>query len=132
VYPGIFFSDAGSLERLRPLYRRFIPLMRDMGRAGWEPVPWAATEGAPLWVERYGPSRDGRAYFAMRNPTGSTQTTTLAVEASGFGRPVSASVRVVDALSGKPLDPRRSVNKLTIPVSVPPRDTAVVRVDWPG
>ncbi len=132
VYPGIFFSDAGSLERLRPLYRRFIPLIRDMGRAGWEPVPWAATEGAPLWVERYGPSRDGRAYFAMRNPTGSTQTTTLAVEASGFGRPVSASVRVVDALSGKPLDPRRSVNKLTIPVSVPPRDTAVVRVDWPG
>ena len=132
VYPGIFFSDAESLERARPLFRRFIPLMREMGRAGWEPVPWAATEGAPLWVERYGPSRDGRAYFAIRNATATAQTTTLAVEPSGFGRPVGATVRVLDALSGKPLEPRRSVNKLTIPVSVPARDTVVVQMDWPG
>ena len=132
VYPGIFFSDAESLERVRPLYRRFIPLMRAMGRAGWEPVPWAATEGAPLWVERYGPSRDGRAYFAVRNPTDSAHAATLAVEASGFGRPVGANVRVTDALSGRPLESRRSVSKLMIPVSVPARDTAVVRVDWPS
>jgi hypothetical protein len=132
VYPGIFFSDAEALERARPLFRRFIPLMREMGRAGWEPVPWAATERAPLWVERYGPSRDGRSYFAVRNPTSVAETTTLTVEPPGFGRPVGASVRVVDALSGTPLEPRRSVNKLTIPISVPARDTVVVRVDWPG
>lgn len=132
IFPGIFFSGVESLERARPLYRCYMPLMQEMGNAGWEPVPWATTEGSPLWVERYGPGQGGRTYFAVRNPSDTPQSTALAVEVSGFGRPVNADVRVLDALSGKPLEYRRSVSKLAIPISVAAGDTAVVRVEWPA
>lgn len=44
----------GDLESLRVLYQRFLPLVRRMEEAGWEPVTGAWTEDAGFVIERYG------------------------------------------------------------------------------
>jgi hypothetical protein len=132
AYPGIFSSDAQSLEKVRPLYQRYIPLMREMGAAGWEPVPWATLADPELWVERYGPGPAGRAYFAIRNPGERPRSSVLTVEPSGFARPVTSRIAVSDAVSGRAITYQRSASRLLVPVETAAGDTVVVRVEWPG
>lgn len=132
IYPGIFCSDPASLERVRPLYQRYVPLMRAMGRAGWEPLTWAAANDPALWVERYGPGPDGIAYLAVRNPTAADRTATVIVEPNGFARAIPATLTIADALTGRAISYQRSVNKVLLPVRVPAYDTVVIRVAWPG
>lgn len=131
IHAGIFCSDVAALDRVRPLYQRYVPLMREMGEAGWEPVTWATADDPQLWVERYGPGPSGRSYFAVRNPTGRSLTAALRVEPSGFARPLISGISVADALTGREIVSQRSVSKLMIPIEAPPHDTVVVRVDWP-
>ncbi len=63
VLPGFFSPDAANgvywtrpelFERDRPLFRRYIPIAREVAEAGWEPVTHARSDQAGLWVERFG------------------------------------------------------------------------------
>ncbi|MFQ6097959.1 MAG: hypothetical protein ACE5O2_09565, partial [Armatimonadota bacterium] len=51
-------------DRDRSLFRRYMPLARELARAGWEPTPNAQARGA--FVERFGPIREGTlAYLTV-------------------------------------------------------------------
>jgi len=132
VYPGIFAGDPAALERVRPLYRKYIPLMREMGAAGWEPIPWATPDDAAILVERYGPAAEGTTYFALRNPTDTAVACALGVEPAGFGRKPTAAQKAVNVLTGDEIPIRRVGDGLRLTVEVPAQDTAVVKVEFRG
>jgi hypothetical protein len=129
IYPGIFYRDQQSLERVRPLYANYIPLMREMGRAGWEPVPWATSDDPALLIERYGPGADGVILLALRNPTAEPRACTLSVETAGFGRDAASCRRAQNALSSGDLPLSREKDVVKIKLDLPPHDTAVIRLD---
>lgn len=128
VYPGIFASDAAAVERLRPLYRRYVPVMREMSAAGWHPVPWATLDDPDLYLERYGPGTDHRVYFAIRNPTSQPRRCALTVEPLGFGEQPATLTEAVEVLSGQPLPIARPEGRLQLHVDVAAEDTALVRL----
>jgi hypothetical protein len=128
VYPGIFARDPAAVERLRPLYRRYIPFMQAMSRAGWEPVPWATVDDPAVWLERYGPGTSGELYYALRNPTEQARTVTLTVECSGLGWDAGDRFEALDALSSVPVPVKHTAGDLLLKVSLPPQDTVVVRL----
>ncbi len=130
VYPGIFSDSVDALERARPVYRKYIPLMREMGRAGWEPIPWASADDPSVLVERYGPAAGGAVYFALRNPTDAAVASTLSIEPTGFGCSVAKAAKAVNALTGDVIPIRRVADELRLSVEVPAQDTAVVKVEW--
>ncbi len=128
VYPGIFAREPGAVERLRPLYRRYIPIMQAMSRAGWEPVPWAAADDPEVWVERYGPGAAGEVYYALRNPSEQSRRVTLTVECSGLAWDAEARVEAADALSGESLTVSRAASGPALSLVVPQQDTFVLRL----
>lgn len=131
IYPGIFYSNDEALERARPLYRRYIPLMRAMSEAGWEPVPWAALDDPELWLERYGPGEGAVAYYAVRNPTDQTRRAALTIEPRGLGREATRAAIAEDALDGEQLPMEVGPESIKVEVTLPARDTLVVRLRWP-
>ena len=63
---AVYFKNASLYERDRPLFKRFVPVLRAINAAGWEPLRSAALVGGPrpeagaVFVERFGrASRDG-------------------------------------------------------------------------
>ena len=74
-----FFDEPELYEQVRPLYKQFIPILRRMFAAGWQPVT-LATVGDGCLVERYGPAADGQeVLFAVYNPGTQAVTATLTV-----------------------------------------------------
>ena len=63
-----YFSDPKLYERDRPLFRQFIPVLRRINYAGWEPLTLAnasdmTTTAARFSVERFGRVADGSGVF---------------------------------------------------------------------
>lgn len=63
-YPGIigddallndrYFEDPEKYERDRNLFKKYIPLIKKLGKAGWEPVTFVKSSDPAIYVERYG------------------------------------------------------------------------------
>ena len=63
MYPGFFSADASSkhyfrnpdlYNRDRPLFRKYVPLCKRAGEAGWQPITLARSDNTALWLERFG------------------------------------------------------------------------------
>ena len=93
-----FFKQPELYNQARPLYRRFIPILRRMFDAGWEPVTLARATPADVRVERYGPGNGGELLLAVFNPAEEPVEAELVVEAAALG--LGADVTVTGLLSG--------------------------------
>lgn len=63
IFPSMFSHNAADdpywqrpalYERDRPLFRRYIPLIKALSAAGWEPVTLARSDNAHIYLERFG------------------------------------------------------------------------------
>lgn len=57
-------------DRDRPLFRRYMPLVRELARAGWEPLTFASVARGKAYVERFGPGPTGLAYLTVSTDPG--------------------------------------------------------------
>lgn len=84
AFPGTagYLSQRG-LEAEAAAFDLFVPLLRDLSAAGWEPVPYAVLNDAAVHLERYGHG-DG-LYFVIRNRTDQQRLVTLTLEPLPLG-----------------------------------------------
>ena len=121
MYPSFFSPVASSrshyfrtpafYNRDRPLFKKYVPLCRLVGEAGWQPVTLARSEHRGFVVERF-----GEAYFTVLNDRAKTSEAAVTFERT----PVS----VADLVSGIPV--RLEGN--TAFFRLVPEDVAVLKV----
>jgi hypothetical protein len=89
VFPSMFSLDAANspywenpawYNRDRDLFKRYIPLIKRISAAGWEPVTYARTDNADVFVERW-----GRTMFTVMNNGKSDIDTTLTIQVGPLG-----------------------------------------------
>jgi hypothetical protein len=89
MFPGLFshdahndsyWSNAALYERDRPLFRRYMPLIRRTAIAGWQPVTRVRSSRPEILTERYGPDGAGVHFVTVLNPGESEQEAELTLE----------------------------------------------------
>ena len=112
---GRFFDKPELYEQVRPLYKQFIPVLRRMYAAGWQPVA-LATVSDGCRAERYGPAADGQeVLFAVYNPGKQAVTATLTVPMKQLNVKTAGAVGLVagaDLLS----TPQGDTLQITVPL----------------
>jgi hypothetical protein len=114
MWPGFFSHNAADnpywqnpkwYNRDRPLFRRYIPLVRRVAQAGWQPITHATLSNPGLLVERFGPGTDGSVLVTVFNDTSEVQEGRLriALQTLGLGRP-PAAVRELLTRQAQPAD----------------------------
>jgi hypothetical protein len=92
MFPGMFSHNAADnpywqnpkwYNRDRALFKKYLPLIKRVAEAGWQPVTFAGCDNDQVWVERFGPDANGSIWFTMFNDTAKPQTGTLHLEATG-------------------------------------------------
>ena len=90
MWPGMFSHNAADhpywqnpkwYDRDRPLFKKYLPLVKRVAEAGWQPVTQAACDNAKIWVERFGPGTEGPVYFTLFNDTAQRQEGRFRLEA---------------------------------------------------
>ncbi|MBI2299251.1 MAG: hypothetical protein HYU66_09980, partial [Armatimonadetes bacterium] len=59
-------------------FRRYVPILRELAEAGWDPVPHAEVDDPRVLLERYGTG--DRLYLVLWNPTEERRTVTLRLD----------------------------------------------------
>lgn len=129
IYPSMFSHNAAEnpywgnpdwYNRDRNLFKKYLPIIKEVAEAGWEPVTAARLEGTGLPVERFGKATARAVYFTLLNDASTNFTGVLTVEPEQA--PTSAVA--TEIVSGTRLGRSGSGWSVTIPA----RSTAVVKL----
>jgi len=130
MWPSMFSHNAAEnpywqnpkwYNRDRALFRQYIPVIKRVAQAGWQPVTGALCDDPELWVERFGPDVAGTAYFTLFNDTARTRAATLNV--TDLPR-VGERLTAYELLTHQALEPADTGWSVT----VPPQQVRVVQV----
>jgi hypothetical protein len=89
MFPGMFSHNAADnpywqnpkwYERDRPLFKKYLPLIRRVAQAGWQPVTLATSDNAQVLVERFGVAAGGSLYLTLLNDSDQSQRTELRLD----------------------------------------------------
>ena len=86
-------------NRDRNLFKRYIPMIKKIAEAGWEPVTYAVTDKDAVYVERFGPDGDGNVYFTLLNDSSETLETNVTIMSSELK--LANTENVEDLISGE-------------------------------
>ena len=107
MFPGFFSENASSncyfenpdwYNRDRALFKRYMPIIKTVAQAGWEPLTNATSSDEAVWVERWGQAPATGLYFTVMNAADQTKEARLSFELEGTK---GAAVRSL--LTGKKL-----------------------------
>jgi hypothetical protein len=112
MWPGCFSQNAADhpywqnpkwYERDRKRFQQYLPLIRLVAEAGWQPVTDAACNNDAILVERYGPDGQGAVYFTLLNDTAQAQSGELRCEAKALRLPPGGGAR--ELIGGERMPP---------------------------
>jgi hypothetical protein len=88
-----YFSNPAWYNRDRALFVKYIPLIRKLDEAGWEPVPLATVDPPEVRIERYGSFEKGNLAFSVHNPAGVEREITLTLMREDLHLPAGVSAQ---------------------------------------
>jgi len=109
-------------NRDRALFKKYIPVIRRIAEAGWEPVPWAVTDQGDVWIERFGGGRE--AFFTIfNNNHKDTKRVTVTID---MGQVLNGQAKTTELLLPERRQVQLAGGKLTL--TLQPEQVAVLRV----
>jgi hypothetical protein len=60
-----YWQDHKKIENGRPFFKKYIPIIKQIAAAGWEPVTYASVSSEAIRIERFGNA--GNLFFTLRN-----------------------------------------------------------------
>lgn len=93
-YPSFFSADASSnhyfsqprlYNRDRPLFKKYVPIIRALGQAGWQPIPYARTSDPDVRIERFGDGKDCNLYFTLLNTASEEKEVAVEIDLAALG-----------------------------------------------
>ncbi len=120
MFPGFFSEDASTnpyfgnpkwYNRDRHLFRKYVPVIREVAEAGWEVVTRARSSNPAVWVERFGGWRPGPVYLTLMNTSSRPQQTTLTLDQELLRR---RGTVLEDLLTGRRVPLRAGRVRLTL------------------
>lgn len=110
IYPSAFSADASSnnyfeqpalYERDRALFKKYIPIVRSLSVAGWQPVTDATVDNTNLGIEAYGTNNPaGPRYLTVRNFSGQSLSATVAFDSGKWANSGAQWLRLTNLFDG--------------------------------
>lgn len=122
-----YFNEPKFYNRDRPLFKKFIPILRRMFDAGWQPITYAHAQPTQVRVERYGPSADGELLWAVYNPSTASLEARLTIDAAAL-KLNSRQPSATGLVSGAALTCRRNGDQIEVLVPLNAKRCEVVRL----
>jgi hypothetical protein len=110
IYPSAFSADAASnnyfeqpalYERDRPLFKKYVPIIRALSLAGWQPVSDATADNANLGIEAFGTNAvTSTRYLTVRNFATQATTAYMAFNLGKWAYPGAQWLRLTNLFDG--------------------------------
>ena len=125
VFPSFFSANAATdiywanpkfYNRDRDLFVKYVPLVRAVAEAGWQPLTRATSENKSIWIERFGDA--DAIYLTLRNDASTRVTARVTLE-----KPLNAK-SATDVSS----DEKLALQNGAFEIALQPDETRVVKL----
>jgi hypothetical protein len=108
IFPSMFSHNASQdpywqnpdlYNRDRLMFKKYIPMIKKIAEAGWEPITNAVTDNDKVYIERFG-SADA-IYFTLLNSSNSAQDVVVTIMSKDLG--LEKQELLTDMISGENL-----------------------------
>ena len=122
-----YWGNSAIYDRDRDLFVKYIPIIKTLSDAGWEPIPYATCDNPDIKFERYGSIDDG-VYYTVGNIGSEVRNGALTIDLSKLGFD-GTQVEVKELVTDRASIQDAQDGKLYLPVvSLNPHDTQVYRL----
>ena len=134
-FPGMFsenaatntyFSNPRWYNRDRPLFKKYVPLIQSIAKAGWEPIVHAHTDRPKVYVERYGAVGAGEIFFTVLNDGSEAEPFVLRIDASALK--IASDAVATEMARDEAVDLKRERDVRTIRGRLDPEDVRLYRI----
>jgi hypothetical protein len=128
MFPGFFSLDAATnpywlnpawYNRDRPLFKKYMPIIKPVAEAGWQPVTLATSDNPHVWIERFGEVGQP-VYLTVRNNGDTPQTAKITLQ-----KPLGVKTTARDLVANKPVPLQNGI----LSVTLQPDQTMAVRLN---
>ena len=130
IYPSFanmrVFETPEMYAPVAALNDRFVPVLRAITAAGWEPITHARSSHADVWLERWGPDDRGAVYLSVYNASEQAVTARLTIDADSLGL-ADTSRNAEDLLSGDRWQTQPDGSNVVLELPMPPQQTRVLK-----
>jgi len=134
-FPGMFsenaatntyFSNPRCYNRDRPLFKKYVPLIQAIAKAGWEPITYARTDRPKVYVERYGAAGAGEIFLTVLNDGSEAEPFVLRIDASALK--IASEAVATEMARDQAVDLKRERDVRTIRGRLDPEDIRLYRI----
>ncbi len=125
-YGGWYWADPIAVARHRDVFKRYVPLIIEIARAGWEPVTLATCSDPDVWLERFG--NEGATYLAVFNPTREARTVAVTLDPR-YPLPDSPALESLASETHRVIEYDHAAGRFEIRLE--PEDVGVIRIGGP-
>ncbi len=131
IYPSMFSADAATnpywdtpklYNRDRPLFKTYIPIVKKLSAAGWEPITFATVNEPKVYVERYGPRQ-----FTLLNDSSAPANTTVSIDLGALRIPPSG-IHAVDMKTKIGIPSQISGTTLRLQIALQPDQSLAIEL----
>jgi len=122
---SVYIWNMAVLEQDRPIWRKYIPVLKRITSAGWQMMTYAVSNNPDVWVERFGNADTKGLYMTLYNPTSSIQNTHITIDRARLG--LSANLSIAPVLNTS-ISETLNTGTSDFSIQVPPEDTVVVLI----
>jgi hypothetical protein len=98
-----YFDNPAWYDRDRALFQKYLPMVRKLDDAGWQPVTGASVDPPDARVERFGSFATGNLAFTIHNPSPEAQDVVVRLSPEKLNLPATA-LEAREWFTDKPVD----------------------------
>ena len=119
-----YWHDKKKIEIGRPFFKKYIPIIKMISSAGWEPVTYASCNTDGVRIERFGNA--GNLFFTVRNSSSQVAGCVLSLDMKGLG--ITGELSGEELLTGDKVKAKGSKLFMDIPAG----RTRVIKMSLSG
>jgi len=133
TFPGLPWMQVENekwQERIRPICRRYFPVIERLAKAGWHPITGATSTNPKVMVERYGSGAEGNLCLTLRAKDHQSCNTTLRIDPKEVGLAIAPGqdIFVLDLLRSKVVAAKTTEKAISIYVDLARNETAAFAI----
>lgn len=115
-----YWKDAEKIENGRPFFKKYIPIIKQIAGAGWEPITEAVCNVESTRIERFGDDKE--LFFTVRNNGNKDVQCVVSLNLEELN--IVGKFSAIEMLGGQPI----KVDKSKLHLAIPANRTQVIQI----
>ena len=123
---NIYWADSVKYNTGRPFFKKYIPLIKEISQAGWQPITFAFTDQKELRIERFENKDSANIYFTFYNSSNNDINSEVSIDLKNLR--VRNITGVDEMIKNKKIKYKKDDDTLRFMITVNRRSASLVRI----